>query len=74
MTLEDIQVVRRGISTPVATIEEEDNRLPTWGGISHAWRALRHPDDSNHGRVLRRGFDSSSVLDATSPTSGGLNA
>jgi MFS family permease len=26
----------------VATIEEENNRLPTRGGISHAWRALRH--------------------------------
>jgi MFS family permease len=26
----------------VATIEEEMNRPPTRGGISHAWRALRH--------------------------------
>jgi hypothetical protein len=58
MTPEGIQVVRRGISPPLATIEEGNNRLPIRSGISYAWRDLRHPDDPHHGRVLQRGVDS----------------
>jgi len=36
----------------VATIEEENNRPPTGGGISHAWRALRHRQRGDYGRDL----------------------